>query len=58
LYSITSTHALAVGHLPVIHKDPFARMLVAQAGFEGLLLLTGDEVMAKYPGPIRRIVGG
>ena len=42
LYSITSTHAQAVGHLPVIHKDPFDRMLLAQAGPEGLLLLTAD----------------
>jgi PIN domain nuclease of toxin-antitoxin system len=55
--AITSTHALAVGHLPAIHKDPFDRMLVAQAGSEGLLLLTADEVVAKYPGPIRRIQG-
>jgi PIN domain nuclease of toxin-antitoxin system len=43
--------------LPAIHKDPFDRMLVAQAGSEGLLLLTADEVVAKYPGPIRRIQG-
>ena len=50
---ITSTHAIAVGHLPNIHKDPFDRMLVAQAGSEGLLLITVDEVVAKYPGPIR-----
>lgn len=53
--AITSTHALAVGHLPAIHKDPFDRMLVAQAGSEGLLLLTADEVVAKYPGPISHI---
>ncbi len=53
--AITSTHALAVGHLPAIHKDPFDRMLVAQAGSEGLLLLTADEVVAKYPGPIQLI---
>jgi len=51
--AITSTHAMAVGHLPAIHKDPFDRMLVAQAGSEGLLLLTVDEVVARYPGPIR-----
>jgi len=51
--AITSAHALAVGHLPAVHKDPFDRMLVAQAGMEGLLLLTADEVLTKYPGPIR-----
>lgn len=53
--AITSTHAMAVGHLPAIHKNPFDRMLVAQAGSEGLLLLTADEVVAKYPGPIRLV---
>ncbi len=52
---ITSTHVLAVGHLPGIHKDPFDRVLVAQAVTEGILLLTADDVVAQYPGPIRRI---
>ncbi|KPV39035.1 twitching motility protein PilT [Thiohalorhabdus denitrificans] len=52
---ITSTHAMAVGYLPPIHKDPFDRILVAQAETEGALLLTADDVVAKYPGPIRRV---
>jgi len=52
---IASTHVMAVRHLPEIHKDPFDRVLVAQAMTEGLLLLTADDVVAKYPGPIRRI---
>lgn len=52
---ITSMHVMAVGHLPGIHKDPFDRILVAQAVTEGLLLLTADDVVAQYPGPIRRI---
>ncbi len=52
---ITSTHVMAVGRLPDIHKDPFDRVLVAQALSEGVLLLTADDVVAKYPGPIRRI---
>ncbi|MEF8823627.1 MAG: hypothetical protein V5A74_05885 [Desulfohalobiaceae bacterium] len=43
--------------LPAIHKEPFELMLVAQAGSEALLLLTAEEVVAKYPGPIRRIAG-
>lgn len=51
--AIQSVHALAVGHLPDLHKDPFDRMLVAQAATEGMLLLTADVVVAKYPGPIR-----
>jgi len=53
--AITSTHAMAVGHLPAIHKDPFDRILIAQAECEGVLLLTADEVVAKYPGPVRLI---
>lgn len=52
---ITSTHAMAVGYLPAIHKDPFDRILVAQAELEGVLLLTRDERVAKYPGPIRLV---
>ena len=52
---ITSRHTLTVSHLPDIHKDPFDRILVAQAESEGFLLLTADELVARYPGPIRRI---
>ncbi len=52
---ITSTHATAVGRLPPIHKDSFDRILVAQAETEGALLLTVDEMVAQYPGPIRRV---
>lgn len=53
--AITSTHAMAVGYLPPFHKDPFDRILVAQAETEGALLLTADEWVAKYPGPIRLV---
>lgn len=53
--SITSQHILALSHLPSTHKDPFDRMLVAQAEHEGFLLLTADEKIAQYPGPIRRL---
>ena len=53
--AITSTHAMAVGYLPPLHKDPFDRILVAQAETEGALLLTADEWVAKYPGPIRLV---
>jgi PIN domain nuclease of toxin-antitoxin system len=52
---ISSLHALAVLHLPPIHRDPFDRILVAQAETEGFLLLTSDERVAKYSGPIRQI---
>lgn len=53
--SISAQHTLGVVHLPPIHKDPFDRILVAQAQAEGLLLLTADELVAQYPGPIRHI---
>ncbi|MGC3873430.1 type II toxin-antitoxin system VapC family toxin [Halomonas sp. GXIMD04776] len=52
---IASQHTLAIAHLPPIHKDPFDRILVAQAEFEGFLLLTMDDLVAQYPGPIRRV---
>ncbi|WP_305858049.1 type II toxin-antitoxin system VapC family toxin [Balneatrix alpica] len=52
---ITSAHTLGVAHLPSIHKDPFDRMLVAQAEVEGFLLLTKDELVAQYPGPIKQV---
>jgi PIN domain nuclease of toxin-antitoxin system len=51
---VTSRHALVVDRLPPIHRDPFDRMLIAQATAEGVTLLTADAVVASYPGPIRR----
>lgn len=53
--AITGTHAMMVGWLPAIHRDPFDRVLVAQAESEGMLLLTADETVARYPGPIRLV---
>ena len=52
---ITSEHAAAVADLPPIHKDPFDRMLVAQATASGIELLTADEMVARYAGPVRRV---
>ena len=52
---ITSAHAAAVRDLPPIHKDPFDRMLIAQASVERITLLTTDRKVAKYPGPIRKV---
>jgi PIN domain nuclease of toxin-antitoxin system len=52
---ICSEHAIAVDTLPPIHKDPFDRLIVAQAIVEGILLLTGDARVTEYPGPIQRI---
>ena len=52
---IDSSHAVAVANLPLLHKDPFDRLLVAQAITEGFTLLTADQQVAQYPGPIRCI---
>ena len=52
---IRSEHALAVGSLPPIHKDPFDRILIAQAKVENVTLLTTDDEVAGYPGPIRAV---
>ena len=50
---VTSDHAAAVANLPPIHRDPFDRILIAQAQVEGITLLTADQTVARYPGPIR-----
>lgn len=52
---IRSEHAVSIECLPLLHKDPFDRLLVAQATVEGITLLTADEIVSKYPGPIRRV---
>ena len=54
---IEASHALAVSHLPPLHRDPFDRLLLAQAQVEGLLLLTADSQLSLYPGPIRYMSG-
>jgi PIN domain nuclease of toxin-antitoxin system len=53
--AVTGAHVAALASLPPIHKDPFDRMLVAQAIVEGLTLVTSDPAVAKYPGPIRLV---
>jgi PIN domain nuclease of toxin-antitoxin system len=52
---IESRHALEVRSLPRLHRDPFDRMLIAQARVEGLILLTSDTTISKYEGPIQRV---
>jgi PIN domain nuclease of toxin-antitoxin system len=53
---IVSDHAVAIESLPTLHKDPFDRVLVAQATVEGVTLLTVGSLVAQYPGPIRRLI--
>jgi PIN domain nuclease of toxin-antitoxin system len=50
---IISDHIVAIESLPMLHKDPFDRVLVAQATVEGVTLLTTDSLVAQYPGPIQ-----
>ena len=49
---IESSHAVFIQSLPLIHKDPFDRILIAQATVEGITLITADEMVAQYSGPI------
>lgn len=50
---IEARHVLSLRELPPVHRDPFDRMLVAQAMSEGLFLLTADNTLAQYGGPVR-----
>ncbi|GLR49683.1 type II toxin-antitoxin system VapC family toxin [Shinella yambaruensis] len=52
---IIAGHAIAVADLPHLHRDPFDRILIAQAKHEGLLLLTADARVADYGGPVRLV---
>jgi PIN domain nuclease of toxin-antitoxin system len=52
---ILGPHAMAVDSLPPLHKDPFDRILLAQALVEGITLLTMDPVVERYPAPVRSI---
>ena len=52
---ITSEHAVNVDTLPPLHKDPFDRLLLAQALVEDVKLLTTDTQLAAYGGPVRKV---
>ena len=52
---ITGEHAINVGVLPPLHKDPFDRLLLSQALVEGITLLTTDAQLARYRGPVRKV---
>jgi len=49
---ITFEHALEVEKLPLHHKNPFDRMLIAQAKVEGLTIITNDKIFKKYKVPV------
>jgi PIN domain nuclease of toxin-antitoxin system len=50
---IVQAHVLALDALPSHHRDPFDRLLVAQAVAEGAVLVSGDPVLRSYPADIR-----
>ncbi len=50
--AISSLHAISVAGLPALHKDPFDRILLAQAISEGITLMTADTKLGEYPGPL------
>jgi PIN domain nuclease of toxin-antitoxin system len=52
---IISDHVVATESLPLLHRDPFDRILVAQATVEGVTLLTIDSQVSQYAGPIRTV---
>jgi PIN domain nuclease of toxin-antitoxin system len=52
---VLGPHALAVGQLPALHKDPFDRLLLAQAQVEGMTLLTADEAVGRYGSPALQV---
>jgi PIN domain nuclease of toxin-antitoxin system len=52
---VTSEHTVALIDLPPLHKDPFDRILIAQARVEGLTLLTEDKALAKYGEGVKRV---
>ena len=51
--AIEAEHCLAVQHLPWIHRDPFDRLLVAQAQARGFTLLTCDRALTDYGAAVR-----
>ncbi len=45
---VSAAHAWHVRQLPLLHADPFDRIIVAQAMLEGMTLVTGDRLLADY----------
>ena len=50
---VEGRHVMAYRDLPTVHRDPFDRLLVAQAKAEGLVLLTADKQLQQYGHPVR-----
>ena len=53
--AVSSAHAVAVDGLAALHKDPFDRILIAQALVEGITLVTADPLLVQYGGAVRKV---
>lgn len=53
---VTGSHAIALLGLPDLHRDPFDRILPAQARVEDLVVLTADDHLVRYGPPARRVM--
>jgi PIN domain nuclease of toxin-antitoxin system len=54
--SVTAEHVLTMETLPLLHKDPFDRLLLAQARTEGMLLITADSSISQYEESVKYVV--
>ena len=53
--AVTGDHGMATAQLPLLHRDPFDRLLLAQALVEGITLVTVDAQVATYEGSIIKV---
>jgi PIN domain nuclease of toxin-antitoxin system len=53
--AVEGRHVLLLRHLPDLHRDPFDRILLAQANAEGLALVTSDRALGGYGGVVRMV---
>jgi PIN domain nuclease of toxin-antitoxin system len=52
---VTARHAAAVTRLPPLHRDPFDRLLIAQALCESMILLTSDRALTGYGAAVQSV---
>jgi len=52
---ITAGHGVRAGRLPALHRDPFDRILVAQAQIEGMTVVTRDKWIPRYDVPVMAV---
>ena len=55
ILQINGSHLDVVSQLPLIHKDPFDRLIICQAKVEGLTIVTSDHVFSEYGVPVIKI---